>query len=106
MHNLRLGPPIEVGEVEGATHGGPCMDGVYGCHRCWNTANDGKGTLTECESRVCPDKGKELYTRVFTFGYLDGDPTMMAMCTACRTRIQEAEEEELQEELYYSESWR
>lgn len=50
MHDLSLGPPVDTGERRpGATHSGNCSDGVYGCHRCWNTANNGEGTQFACD---------------------------------------------------------
>ena len=60
MHDFSLGPPVETERNPDATHAGPCYDGVYGCHHCWSAENDGKGTISTCDS--C--KATEVHTRV------------------------------------------
>jgi hypothetical protein len=97
MHDLGLGGPVEVERDPEAKHGGPCFDGVYGCHRCWDAENDGKGTLHTCE--WC--KNKDVHTRIVR---ASDEPVMYALCEPCRKRKADAEEQELAEfepELFY-----
>lgn len=90
MHDLSLGAPVEDERDPAAPHKGRCFDGVYGCHLCWNGANDGKGTLAHCE--WC--KAEDVHTRVVRA--ID-EPVMYAICATCesrqRQRINELERE-------------
>ncbi len=90
MHDLSLGGPVEVDRDPEAKHGGPCFDGVYGCHRCWNADNDGKGTLHTCE--WC--KAEDVLTRITK---ASDEPVMYAVCEACRAKQAEAALQELYE---------
>lgn len=83
MHDLGLGGPVEVERDTEANHRGPCFDGVYGCHRCWDAENDGKGTVSTCE--WC--KAKDVHTRVIRA--ID-EPVMYAVCGKCQERHHEA----------------
>ncbi len=76
MHDLSLGPPVEVDRDPNAPHAGPCFDGVYGCHRCWNGANDGKGSVSTCDWCKAPD----VYTRI-TRAW--DEPVSYAVCAPC-----------------------
>jgi hypothetical protein len=76
MHDLGLGPPVEGERLPDATHAGPCFDGVYGCHRCWDDANEGKGTLAICE--WC--KAENVPTRITRA--ID-EPVLYALCAPC-----------------------
>jgi len=77
-HDLGLGGPCEVERDPDALHGGPCFDGVYGCHRCWNAANNGKGTSSTCER--C--RANDVLTRVVR---ASDEPVLYAICQACQT---------------------
>jgi hypothetical protein len=83
MHDLGLGPPVLDEVRPGAEHKGRCYDGVYGCHICWNGANDGKGTVSECE--WC--KSKDVHTRIVKAW---DEPCLYAICAACeRSQLEE-----------------
>jgi transcription elongation factor Elf1 len=87
MHDHSLGGPVSIGTQPGALHPGECFDGVYGCHLCWNAANDGKGT--ECECDRC---GRETATRV-SKAY--DENASYAWCEECRAAVRaEAEREQ------------
>lgn len=90
-HDLGLGGPYEVERDPEAKHSGPCFDGVYGCHRCWNADNDGKGTIADCEGR-CRAKG--VLTRIIR---ASDEPVMYAACEACQKRKAEADQQEYNE---------
>jgi len=90
MHDMSLGGPVPVGPTPGANHPGQCYDGVYGCHKCHNAANDGEGTICDCE--YCG--AKDVPTRITMA--LD-EPVMYAMCKKCRFK----REKEAQAELEY-----
>jgi hypothetical protein len=75
MHDLTLGPPLELDE-QSDLHEGNCYDGVYGCHLCWNAANGHQGTESTCD--WC---GKTCFTRVVrSFD----EPVLYALCSDCR----------------------
>ncbi len=100
-HDLGLGGPCEVEREPEALHPGPCFDGVYGCDRCWNAANNGKGTIWKCEGRC----GKEdVPTRIIQA--LD-EPVLYAACEDCRRRRDEAAQQELYEfdNPFYDNGW-
>lgn len=79
MHDLGLGGPVPVDRDPAAKHAGPCFDGVYGCHRCWNADNDGKGTLSRCDG--C--RAEQVLTLVVQ---AVDEPVLYAACEACRRR--------------------
>lgn len=80
MHDLGLGPEVDAGErAPDAPHRGNCTDGVYGCSRCWNGANEGRGTIDTCE--WC--KTKEVHTRIVKAW---DEPVLYAICAACEKR--------------------
>ena len=86
MMDLSLGPEVllsdeEMTEIKSerkVLHSGNCVDGVYGCSKCWNDANDGWGTMSECD--YCHKRG---YTRVSKA--LD-EPCLYALCPECRAK--------------------
>ena len=90
MHDHSLGEPVDVERYADATHPGPCSDGVYGCSRCWNSANDGKGTIGDCE--WCD--AKDVPTKVTR---ASDEPVSYAVCEPCRERQRRALEQELEE---------
>jgi transcription elongation factor Elf1 len=90
MHDHSLGGPYGIGKQPGALHAGECFDGVYGCHFCWNAANDGNGTVEACDG--C---GAETYTRV-TRAW--DENASHAWCEECRQR-NTAEAERAQQQL-------
>jgi hypothetical protein len=90
-HDLGLGGPYEVERDPEALHSGPCFDGVYGCHRCWDAANDGKGTVADCEGRC---GAKNVPTRIIQ---ASDEPVLYAACEACRERATAHALEELYE---------
>jgi hypothetical protein len=78
MHDLTLGAPVDVGVNPEATHSGSCNDGVFGCSRCWNTANDNLGTIDKCD--WCE---RETHTKVSKAW---DEPILYALCLACRNK--------------------
>ena len=79
MHDLGLGGPV-VDEVHpDAKHKGPCYDGVYGCHLCWNEANDGKGEVSSCDG--C--RANNVHTQIVRG--VD-EPVLYAACDGCQKR--------------------
>ena len=91
MMDLGLGGPVCVGRVEGANHPGNCTDGVYGCHRCYNNANEGKGTFDTCE--WCK---KQAHLKLLTD---HEEQCIYAVCESCRKKHQERIEREYEEEV-------
>lgn len=91
MHDIGLGPPVEVERYPNAKHTGPCFDGVYGCHRCWNAGDDGEGTLFTCD--WC--KAENVHT-IITRSI--EEPVLYAVCHPCRAHQQAALAQELAEE--------
>ena len=86
MMDLTLGGEVDTGETS-ELHSGTCNDGVFGCSRCWNAANEGQGTEFECD--LCRTA---TYTRV-TLAW--DEPVLYAMCADCRIENRdEAEEDE------------
>lgn len=81
MMDLGLGGPVDVGVQEGANHTGPCNDSTFGCIRCWNNANEGKGTMHHCE--WCK---KEAFTKTL---HDPEDRCVYAVCRSCREKYQE-----------------
>ena len=81
MHDLSLGPPVDVGEEPDAKHSGPCYDGVYGCHKCHSAANDGKGSVGNCDS--CK---RLTFTQIIKAW---DEPVMYEECAAC-VRVERA----------------
>lgn len=79
MHDLCLGGPVVDERRPNATHEGPCFDGVYGCHVCWNHANDGRGTVNECEWCHTND----VHTRIVRAW---DEPVLYAICADCEKR--------------------
>ncbi len=98
MHDDSLGPPCDIGVQPDALHRGPCFDGVFGCHLCWNAANDGKGTQDCCDS--C---GKDALTRVCRSS--DEPGVSYAWCEPCRFRIAEADARENEAALDDAYEW-
>jgi hypothetical protein len=99
MMDLSLGGPVEVegdGDNPNKKHHGGCNDGVYGCTRCWDAENDGKGTTFTCEWCKTPDV-PTLITRA------SDEPVFYAVCAACRRRQAQRLEEEAAEfdDRYY-----
>lgn len=93
-HDLGLGGPYEVERDPEALHPGPCFDGVYGCHRCWNAENDGRGTIARCES--C--RAEEVFTRI---RQAIDEPSLYAACETCARDADAAAQQELIESGYY-----
>ena len=91
MHDLSLGPPVDVGIQKDAKHSGSCNDGVYRCSWCWNADNEGKGTISICD--CC--KKQNVHTKVRRAW---DEPVMYAACEACSNRVAQAEKEEIREE--------
>ena len=79
MHDLGLGPPVVSERLPNATHKGPCFDGVYGCHVCHNHANNGRGTVGECE--WCHTK--DVHTRIVKAW---DEPVLYEICAACEKK--------------------
>lgn len=92
MMDLGLGGPVDVGVQADANHSGPCNDGVYGCSRCYNHANDGKGTVDECE--WC--RAKNVHCKITRSME---EPCLYAICEKCRAKQQEAIQREYEEEM-------
>lgn len=80
MHDLSLSTPVEVERDPDAKHRGPCFDGVYGCHLCWNAENDGKGTTSTCDR--CD--ARDVFTRVCR---ASDEPVLYAWCEPCREEV-------------------
>jgi len=91
MMDHSLGGPVDVGIQEGALHEGNCNDGVFGCSRCWNLANDGQGTLSTCE--WCK---RETFTKTL---HDPEDHCTYAVCKDCREKYQERVAREYEEEM-------
>lgn len=92
--DLGLGGHVEVeddGDNPNKKHAGGCNDGVYGCSRCWDAENNGKGTTFTCEWCKAPDV-PTLITRA------SDEPVLYAVCAACRKRQRDRLREE-QDEL-------
>lgn len=96
-HDNSLGGPVDVGVQENANHPGSCNDGVYGCSRCFNGANDGQGTIGECE--WCKEKNEYLKITLAS-----DEPVSYAVCKKCRDHQAAALKQEL-EEYQNSISW-
>lgn len=86
MHDHSLGGMVDVGVNPDAEHSGPCNDGVYGCSRCWNAANKGEGTISECD--WC--KKQCCFTRV-TKAW--DEPVSYALCEGCQVKNQPSPQE-------------
>lgn len=86
MHDHSLGGMVDVGVNSDANHTGPCNDGVFGCSRCWNADNNGKGTVSQCD--WC--KANNVLTRV-TRAW--DEPVSYALCAGCRNKNQPSAEE-------------
>lgn len=84
-HDHSLGGMVDVGINPKANHPGPCNDGVYGCSRCHNNANDCKGTIINCD--WCK---KETHTRICPAW---DEPVSYALCKDCRQKNQPSAEE-------------
>lgn len=96
-HDHSLGGPVDVGIQPDANHTGPCNDGVYGCSRCFNLANEGKGTVGDCE--WCKKTNEHLKIIMAS-----DEPVSYAVCEGCRKRQAAALQAE-DEEYRYSLSW-
>lgn len=94
MHDHSLGGMVDVGVNPKANHSGPCNDGVYGCSRCHNAANDGKGTICNCD--WCH---KETHTRI-TRAW--DEPVSYALCSDCRRKNQPSREELEEMDRFYN----
>lgn len=91
MHDFSLGPPVNVGKVEGALHEGECFDGVYGCHRCHNAENDGKGHIMPCDwcRKAAPTRSVRPWD--------ESGQVMYMICRDCRKKY----DDDLQREYEY-----
>jgi hypothetical protein len=89
-HDHSLGGPVNVGIQPGANHRGPCNDGVFGCTRCFNGANDGEGTVGKCD--WCKKENEFLRITMAS-----DEPVSYAVCKKCRIAQQEALKAELEE---------
>ena len=87
MFDLSLGGPVDTEETSEA-HTGTCTDSPYGCIRCHNGANNGRGTMSTCD--CCK---KETFTRITRA--ID-EPAMYAMCGGCRKKQNDEAERELE----------
>lgn len=94
MHDHSLGGPVNVGVDPTAKHSGPCFDGVYGCHRCWDAENDGKGTIFTCD--WC--HAENVHTRITR---ASDEPVSYAVCEPCRERQRRAILEEMRNDPSY-----
>lgn len=86
MHDHSLGGPVNVGRNPDAKHEGNCNDGVYGCSRCWNAANNGKGYVADCD--WC--KARNVNTRIIKAW---DENVSYALCEKCRKKNQPTREE-------------
>lgn len=78
--DLTLGGPVDTGETS-SLHEGNCNDSTFGCIKCWNASNDGKGTLFDCE--WCK---KEDFTVVVED---PENPELYQLCSECMKRYRE-----------------
>lgn len=82
MHDLSLGPPAELKDQRSDLHNGPCFDGVYGCHLCWNAANGGNGTESQCD--WCRER------RLTKVVQPANTSVMYALCSDCQVKNEKA----------------
>lgn len=79
--DLCLGGEVETGE-RSDLHSGSCVDGVYGCSKCHNAANGGKGQIGNCE--ICDAVGiNTLIVKAWD------EPVLYEMCHSCTTKDDE-----------------
>lgn len=88
MHDLSLGGFVDTDDTS-PLHSGSCVDGVYGCHFCWNADNGGRGTEYTCD--WCKKRG---FTKVLRS---IEEPSMCAICDECQVRRIKAAEEAYRE---------
>ena len=76
--DLSLGGEVETGETS-PLHSGSCVDGVYGCSKCHNSSNEGKGSVGSCE--IC--NAVDVHTSIVKAW---DEPVLYEMCAKCATQ--------------------
>lgn len=94
MHDLSLGGPVVVGRDPKAKHLGTCFDGVYGCHLCWNAANDGKGEIFTCDWCQKPEVNTLVLRSI-------DEPVHYAICEDCQAKRQKYANDCLTDDEYF-----